>query len=140
MKSCLDICRSLVDVEYICNLSILNNCDNLHLLIFDWNKIALIYFLHPHVILFLLLIGYTYFGMYFLSDVTPIHNFPSTVIAPKKPPWEIVNIISLCSSRTDIWSICFCLSTKITLTLTNNKSETSGKYITQGWFSIQPCN
>ena len=45
---------------------------------------ALINVLHPHVILFMLLIGLIYFGMYFLSDVSPIHTFPSTVIAQKR--------------------------------------------------------
>ena len=44
---------------------------------------ALIQVLHPHVILFLLLVGFIFFGVYLLSDVSPTHNFPSNVLAPK---------------------------------------------------------
>ena len=44
---------------------------------------ALIQVLCPHVILFLLLIGFIFFGMHFLSDISPIHTFSSTVIEPK---------------------------------------------------------
>ena len=40
--------------------------------------------------------------MYSLSDLSPIHNFPSTVRAPKNHVWEIGNIISLCRSCTEI--------------------------------------
>ena len=55
---------------------------------------ALIQVLNPHVKLFLLLIGYIYIGMYFIRDVSTIHTLPSAVLAPKKPPWEIGNIMS----------------------------------------------
>ena len=57
---------------------------------------------NPHVILSMLIIGFIYFGMYFLSDVSPIQNLPSTVLEPKQPPSELGNIISLCNSRTEI--------------------------------------
>ena len=52
-------------------------------------------FLHPPVILFLLLFGFIYSGMYFLSDVSPIQIFPSTVLAPEKPPSELGNIFEV---------------------------------------------
>ena len=94
-KSFLDICKSRVDTELIYNSLSLSNCDILYLLISGWINMALIKFLHPHVILFMLLIGLIYFGMYFLSDVSPIHTVPSTVLAQKKTPSEIGNIISL---------------------------------------------
>ena len=82
----MDIGKSLVDAELIYNLSSLDNCDIIHLLIYDWSNISLIQVLHPHVILFMMLIGYIYFGMLFLSDVSPIQTFTSTVIAQKQPP------------------------------------------------------
>ena len=44
---------------------------------------ALIHVLHPNIILFLLLIGYKYFVIYFLSDVYSIYNFTLTVLAQK---------------------------------------------------------
>ena len=49
---------------------------------------------HPHVILFMLIIGYIYFGMYFLRDVSPIHTFPPKFLAPEKPPLKNDDIIS----------------------------------------------
>ena len=58
----------------------------------------------------------------------------------RKLPWEIGNIISLCSSSTDIWSICFCFFTRVILVLTNNKSYTFGYYIRWGFFSNQSYN
>ena len=76
MKSLLDLCKIIVDEELIYNLSSLSDCDILNLLRSDWSYMSLIQVLHSHVILFLLLIGLIYFGMYFLSDVSPIHNFP----------------------------------------------------------------
>ena len=57
---------------------------------------------HPHVIVFLLLISFVYFGIYFLSDVSAIQIFPSPVIAQNKSPSELGNIMSLCSSRIEI--------------------------------------
>ena len=60
MKSILDIYKILVDAELIYNLSSLANCDNLHLLIYDWSNMALIHVFHPHVILFLLLVGFIF--------------------------------------------------------------------------------
>ena len=48
-----------------------------------------IHVLHPHVIIFLLLIGYIFFGVYFLIDVYPIHTFPYTVIAAKNLPGKL---------------------------------------------------
>ena len=44
---------------------------------------ALIHVSHPHVIFFLLVICFIYFGMYFLRDASPIHNFPLTDLALK---------------------------------------------------------
>ena len=43
MKSFLDICKILVDAELIYNLSILANCDNLHLFIYDLSNMELIH-------------------------------------------------------------------------------------------------
>ena len=51
---------------------------------------AIIQVSYPHLILFMLLIGFIYFGVYFLSEVSPIHKFPSTVIVPKKLPQKLV--------------------------------------------------
>ena len=51
---------------------------------------ALIQVLHPHVILFLLFIGFIYFGMFFLSDVSTKHTFPSTVLVTKKLLMKLV--------------------------------------------------
>ena len=65
-------------------------------------KLAFIQVSHPHVIYFLLLIGYIFFGMYFLSGVSPIQIFPSTILVPEKSPSELGNIISLCRSITEI--------------------------------------
>ena len=45
---------------------------------------TLIHVLHPHVLLLLFFIGFIYFGMYLLRDVSPIHNFPYTFLSPKK--------------------------------------------------------
>ena len=105
IKLLLDICKSHFDVELIYNLSGLANFDIPHLFRYDWSNMALIQVNHKHIILFMLLIGLIYFGMYFLSDVPPIHNFPSTVLEPTKPPSDIVNIITLCSYHTYIWGI-----------------------------------
>ena len=140
IKSFLDIYKSLVDKEIIYNLSSLENYDYLHLLISDWIKIALIHVSHPHVILFILLVGFIYFGMHVLSGVFQIHTFPPRVLAPKKPYVEIGNIISLCSSSTDIWSRYFCFFKRLPLIFTNNESGTLGYCITWGWFSIQSCS
>ena len=122
------------------NWSNLENCDILHLLVSDWNNMALLHVSHPHVILFMLLIGFIYFGMYFLSEWSKIHTFQSTVLAPKKTPSEIGNIISLCSSRTNIWGRYFCFFTRIASISTKNEYFTLGECITWGWFSIQECN
>ena len=140
IKPFLDLSKSLFDAEIIYNLSSLDNCDILYLLRYDWSNMALIKVLHPHVILFMLLIGFIYFGMYFLSDVSPIQILPSIVLAPKKPPSEIDNIMSLCSSLPDIWSRCFYFFTRVPLNLTNTESFTLGECITWGWLSIQSCN
>ena len=51
-----------------------------------------------------------------------------------------VNIGSLCSYRTEIFSRCFCLYTRVQFILTNNESDTFGGCITWGCFSIQSCN
>ena len=104
MKSFLDLSKSLFDAELIYNLSSLDHCDILHLLRSDWSNMARMQVSHPHVILFLLIVGFIYFGMYLLSDVSPIHIFPSTVLTPEKPPSELGNIMSLCSSFIEIWS------------------------------------
>ena len=90
MKSFLDLCKSRVDAELIYNLSSLYNCDILNLFLSDWSNMAIIEVSHPYVILFMLLIGFIYFGMYFLSDVSPIHTFPSAIIAPKKHSQKLV--------------------------------------------------
>ena len=58
MKSCLDLCKSLVDAELIYILSSLANFDNLHLFRSDWSNMALIDVSHTHVILFLWIDGY----------------------------------------------------------------------------------
>ena len=63
---------------------------------------ALIHGYHPQITLYLFLIGFEYFGMYFLGDVSPIHTFPSTVLVPKQTPWETGDIISLCRSHNEI--------------------------------------
>ena len=102
MKSFLDLSKSLVDAELIYNLSILVHCDNIHLLGSDQSNMALMQVSHPHVILFLFLVGFIYFGMYFLSEVSPIKIFPSIVIAQEKPTSEFGNIMSLCSSFAEI--------------------------------------
>ena len=83
IKSFLDICKSLVDAELIYNLSSLDNFDIIHLLRSDWSNMANQQILHPHVILFLLLIGFIYFVMYLQSNVSPIHTFPSTILYQK---------------------------------------------------------
>ena len=63
---------------------------------------ALVNVLHPHVILFLLLIGFIYFGMYFLSDISPIHTFSSTVLAPTKFPGKLViSTLFLCTAMDE---------------------------------------
>ena len=54
--------KFLVDAELIYNWSSLANCDNLHLLRYDWSNMALIHVLHPHVILSLLLAVLIFFG------------------------------------------------------------------------------
>ena len=71
-------------------MSSLFNSDNLYLLISDLSNISLIHVLHPHLLLFLLIVGFIFFGMYFLSDVYTIHTFPLTVIAPKNLPGKLV--------------------------------------------------
>ena len=134
MKEWLDLCKSLFDVELIYSSSILDNCDNLHLLRSYWSNMAHIHVFHINVILFLLLISYIYFGMYFLSNVSTIYTFPSAVFAQKNPPCAIGNIISLWSFCTDIWSRCSCFYTKIPSILTNNESDTSEECITWGLF------
>ena len=105
----MDIYKSLSDAELIYNISGLSNCDILHLLRSDWSNMELIQVLHPYVILFLLLIGFIYFGVYFLCDVSPIHTFSSTFLAPIKPHSDIGDIILLCSSLTKVWSRFFFL-------------------------------
>ena len=84
MKQFLDICKILVDAELMHNLSSLDNCDSLHFLRSNWSNMELIQVPYPDLILFILLISFIYFGMYFLSDISPIYNFPSTILAPKK--------------------------------------------------------
>ena len=44
---------------------------------------ALINVLHPHVVLFLLLVSFIFFGMYFLRGIYTIFTLPSTVLATK---------------------------------------------------------
>ena len=100
----MDLSKIPVNAEIMYNLSSLDNCDILQLLISDWSNMVLMQVLYPHVILYFLLVGFIYFGMYFLSGVSNLQNFPSTVRAPEKPPSELNNTISLCSSHTDIWS------------------------------------
>ena len=60
MKPLLGLCKSLVDVELIYNLSSMANCDILHLLISYLSNMALIKVFHPRVILFMLLVGFIY--------------------------------------------------------------------------------
>ena len=67
---------------------------------------------------------------HFLSEVSPVFFFPSTVLAPEKPPSELDNIMSFCSSLTKILSKCFCLFTRVPLILTNTESFTLGQCIT----------
>ena len=43
MKSFLDLCKNIVDAELIYNLPSLDNCDNHHVLIYDWSNMALIH-------------------------------------------------------------------------------------------------
>ena len=59
---------------------------------------SLIQVLHTPLILFMLLVDFTFFGMYFLSDVYPIHTFPSTFFAPK----TILGLLSLSYHCTDL--------------------------------------
>ena len=47
---------------------------------------SLIHASHLHVILFLVIIGYIFFGMYFLNEISPINTFTYTVISPKELP------------------------------------------------------
>ena len=65
------------------------NCDNLHLLIYDWSNMALIHVLHPHVVLFLLLVSFIFFGMYFLRGIYTIYTLPYTVLATKILPRKL---------------------------------------------------
>ena len=116
-KSFLDISKNLVDAELIYNLSSLYICDILHLLRSYWSNMALMQVSHPHVILFLFLIGFIYFCIYFLNDVSSLQIFSSTIRASEKPPSELGNIVSLCSSLTYIWSRCFCLFTRVPIIL-----------------------
>ena len=76
MKSFLDLCKSQVDAELIYNLSSFSTFDILHLLRYDWSNMACIQFSHPNIILFLLIVGLIYFGMYLLSGVYTIHTLP----------------------------------------------------------------
>ena len=80
----MDICKNLVDAELIYKWSSLADCDILHLFRYYWSNMSLVQVFHPHVILFMLSIGYIYNEIYFQSDVYPINFSPSTVIAPKK--------------------------------------------------------
>ena len=136
----MDIYKSLVDAWLIYNLSSLDNCDILHLLLSDWSNMALMQVSHPHVIFLMLIIGFILFGIYFLSELSTIQIFSSTVLSPKQPPSELGNIMSLCISLTGIWSIFFCLFTKVPLILINTDPFTLGECITWGQFSIQACN
>ena len=99
-----------------------------------------IHVFHLHVILFLFIVGFIYFWMYCLSDISPIHTFLSAVLVPKQNIWEIGNIILLCKSCTQIWSICLYFFTRVPSVLTNNESDIFGGCITIGWFFIQACN
>ena len=91
-KSLLDLCKIWDDAELIYNLSDFSTCDILYLLRSDWINLEIIQFLHPPVILFLLLIGLIYFGMYFISEVSLINTFTSTVIAQIKHPHKFVRL------------------------------------------------
>ena len=75
---------SLVDAELIYNLSSLSNCENLHLLISDWRNMTLIYVSHICVILFLLIVDFTYLEVYFLRDIFPKHTFQYKVLVTKQ--------------------------------------------------------
>ena len=86
----MGLCKGLVDAEFIYNLSGLDNCDIIHLFRSDWLNMALIQVVYPHVLLFLLFVGLIYFSMYFLSYVSPVHTFPSTVILIKKHLHKLV--------------------------------------------------
>ena len=135
MKTILDLCKILVDAYLLYNLSCLANCDNFYSLKSEWSNMELIHVLHLHVTLFLLLIGYIYFSMYFLRDVSPMYTFPSTVLAPKTS-LGFLNIISLCGSCNDIWSRLFCFFKRVMLILTDNASDTLGVVHTIGYFFI----
>ena len=100
MKSIIYLCKTLVDAELIYNLSSLSNCDYRNVFSYDWSNMALIHVFHLHGILFMLLVCFVYFCMYLLRDVSTIHTFTSTFLAPMKPPWEIDNIRLLCSYCT----------------------------------------
>ena len=61
MKLIVDLCKSPVDAELLYNSSMLAHCDNCHLFKPDRNKMELIYILYPHVIFFMLLVGFYMF-------------------------------------------------------------------------------
>ena len=121
MKSFLGVSKNLVDAELIYNLSSLDHFDIFHSLISDWINMELMQVSHPDVILFLLLVVFIFFGVYFLSDVSPLQIFTSTVLAPEKPSSGLGNIVSLCSSLTDIWNIWFFFFTRLIFVLTNSE-------------------
>ena len=104
-KLFLDLSKSIVNAGLIYNLSSFTNCDILHLLRSDWSNMALMQVSHTHVILFLFLIGFIYFGMYFIIDVSPIQIFHQFFLHQKTHLLELSNIMALCRSCTDIWSI-----------------------------------
>ena len=106
--------------KIIYNLSSLAHCKNLYLLRSDWSNMALTQVLHPYLILFLLIIGYIYFGMCFISGVSPIHTFPSTVIVPKNLLQKLV-IFYQCVSLVLIFEVDAFFFTVVPLIFTNNK-------------------
>ena len=59
--------------------------------------------------------------MYFLGDVSTIQIFPSTILAPKKLPSELGNVMSMCSSCAEICGKCFCLFTRVPLILSKRR-------------------
>ena len=116
------------------------NCINHHLFKSDWSKMVLIQVSHPHIILFLFIVGFLCFGVYFIREVPSIHTLPSLFLAPRNPPWDTCKMISLWISRTYIWSRCFCFFNMPPLTLTEMNYDTFGDGITGGWSSIQSWN
>ena len=86
----------------------------------------------------MLLVGFIYFGMYFLSDVSPIHNLPSTVLASKTKLQKSITSYHGVASVL-IFEIYVFLYTR-TINFYRQWFLTLQVFIAWGWFSIQSCN